>query len=1143
MSSVPTPGFDPIKAYDAPEVIIANILDGNFSPDMVSNVATEALGGPPTLGIGERKDLDDLFGPIENPIVRTAVNVATNPFSYLMFLGGIPAGKIAGGLFRVAPKYSAAVMDRAPFLHTVGAATGRHLTRGTPLSHFVDDFNHGLEEWFGALQGTTKGGMDKLINTVEETHGIRIHPEDMTNLDRLTGKKREIVEEINNLITVRLRGFNKDRKEYLFKEVDGVFKAAPRDLKKIVNVSDEEITRRLSDYGADELLDSMMESRKKAFELLFLDANGAVDPQKVARVHSSRRFRNAESMKNQPRGDNAIGQLFGRELEEAIEEGLDSDTFLNIVRDTYGQVLKGNAEFYVPRNTFRIADRVVDGRIIENTAKARAYRSGDSVIQVGRSLKGRQQTVHEMDPEDLRSLRTTFAGQVDDAIFDTLERKAYDAVDAVAGTSNTAWLERLRPFEAMDRYYNTAGRTYANYVRPPSKAALLMQKESLQKLRESEFKEKILGRGGSLRGRKGLLDEGDDLLTAFSDAENVPPGGFTVADGVDQSYRLIPETNEPARKYIAEMLVPSMSGRASVKDVAGIAAGRFMQGIAKGFMDTDIGKAFRESDSAPLRNLGRALDDFITKEPDFTRSFSGGTARWLYTSHLGLNMGSVLQNLSQPIVTTARWVKGPDMVEGYKRATQQYLSYVEDRLKHPFHIDARQQEVLHRKHFRLFDQLGLSKNSAFEMLDASLQRSGMFTGASGRFGSVNRFQQNMMRPFQNAEIVNRLVTAEAIAARNLRLGGRLDDPRVLAEITQGVQESQFGAGILNTPSSFLSRGNPLSNPILKQFLQFPTRMLVSPFEVGAVANENPVAAFGILRDVARGVGITTVGYEAFKAWDIDVSRMGFLESTTQLGGAFVDDRDGPIPIPPAIQIASETSKWMTGQDNQFFKYTLPRVIPGGLAFSRATQALPELSTMVGLSEGTLSDYTPQRRYTDWTKLDANGEVPVFDANGNFLAREKGTTQLMRGIGLDLTGFQNEAQLEQFLLQQSEQVGTFKTELKRLVRTHNYSEAKNLQEKFRSKFGYELKLSRSDMRNMQRMREVPRTERILNRTPNELRPDLAAIVFDERGPDDLNFMGTREQFIQAANARAREDLRKFQQRIDPKQIPAQFLENQ
>jgi hypothetical protein len=1132
------PGFSPIRSYDVPEVLLSQLVDGRLSASTARNTVWEAIGGPPRLGIAERSGFAERLGEMQNPLTQALVNVATNPLSYLVLLAGAPAGKIAGGLFKVAPKYSAAVMDRAPFLHMVGLGTGKHLTRGTPLAGFVDDFKRGLEEWRGVMQGdNVTRSLDKLLKTNKK---LGLTEADLTADPALfTGEKARFLEDLNNLISARMRGLNKTVNQVdLVADEAGNFTTRTSAIKPLLNVADEEITGRLTAMGADDLVQAMMDNRKRAFEMLFLKADGTVDGMKVARIHNARRFPDSGMMEHGGRGDKAIAQLFGREIDEAIAAGtLDEKKFIELVEGTYGEVLKGNSEFYLPRNTFRAVSHRNGDEFVE-AVEAQRRHNEDTILEVGGALKGRNEVQHVMDPSDLRSLRNTFTGQTNEDILKKHLGRAYLHVDEVAKKpgQNIAYLERFRPFQQMSRYYETAGRSYALFSRAPSKATLEYQAAQLAALRNSDKAEKILNRGGKLRGPSGKFDDGENLLTDFATAKNAPIGGFTVADGIDQTYQLIPATNTAARKFMKEMLVPSIMGRAGVKDSAGAAYKAFTQGVAESFMETDIGKMLRNSKNKNLKAIATAMDDYASSELPKGGSFSGNIARWLYTTHLGLNMGSVLQNMTQPIVTTARWVPARDMVTGYKNALGQLTNYWQDRLKYGIHMDAKAAERLHQKHFRLFNEMGLTGNAAFEMLDSALQRSGMFTGAAGRFGRVNKMQEIMMGPFQHAEIFNRLVTAEAVAAKNIRLGRRLSDGVVRQEIAQAVQESQFGADLLNTPSAFMSPNNPLSNPILKQFLQFPSRMFVAPFEVGAVAGSNEVALYGIAKDVMRGVGISAIGYETFKAFDVDASRVGFLESTTQLIGGVVDDRDGPIPIPPAIQIAAETSKFLTGEDNEFFKYTLPRVIPGGLAFARATQGLPDLSG----GNPTLSEFTPQRRYADWKNM-RDGYVPVFDYHGRYIGDEHAATQLARATGLDLTGFQRDTEIEQFMLQQSEQARSFKDELKRRVYANDYNGARELQAKFQEKFGYSLVLSRSDIMNMQKMRNVPRAERILERTPEGMRDEMSKLLFDYRGPERLNFSGTEDQYTAAQNAQGREELRRFQTRVNPEDLPPELLE--
>lgn len=1140
--------FSPIRFYDAPEVVASQIIDGHFSLGSGLQAFKEGLGGTPSLPFHQRQSLSDRIDT-GNPLTQALVNVATNPFTALYFLAGVPAGKIAGGLFSVAPKYSAAVMKHAPFLHTIGVATGRQLTRGTPLYAFANQARTGLEDWRGALKSVTD---DSLETFLKRHKNLGVDPRDFTRIDDLTGAKRELLEEVNDLIYVRLRGLNRTRNElFIESSKEAGFTVGTKNVRRLINVSDEAIDARLAELGAKGMLDSMRNTRRKAFELLFLDAAGNVDASKVARIHSSRSFNYGnEAMSHAARGDKAIAQMFGPEVLKHVQSGtLDRKGFLKLVEDVHGQVLKGNEEFYLPRNAFRTLDGA--GREVPKARFLRDYDTNDSVLEVARNVKGRQ-TEFALDQEDLARLKQRFAGNIDEAAFETQEKFARKMIhEARDRHQGIAFLERMRPFEQLDRYYNTAGHTYAMYAQPLSARTLSAQTRSLSKLRGSKHADEIRNRNELLRDSQGKIDgKGANVLDDFATAAEQPLGGFTVADGIDQSYRLIPKANKPARKYIREMLVPALSGRATPRDGAATAIKIFAQENLEAFMATPIGDALRKSQTKEVQSFVRGIDKIIDSDfVDNGGNWSGNISRWFYVTHLGANMGSVLKNLTQPLVTTGRWVQADDLAKGYARATEDMAKYVAARTKLGLNPTAEALENLQAKHFRLFDEMGLAKNSAFEMLDSSLQRAGMFSGTS-KAGAWNQTQNGLMSLFQNAEVYNRLVTAEAFAAKAKRLGRSLDDFEVLDEIAQGVAESQFGADVMNTPSIMMSEKSPLANPLLKMFLQFPTRMATSVFEVGSVAGDNLNPLMGIARDFARGVGITAIGYETLKAFDRDtslfgkvlppsdiVSQVGFVESTGQIFSNFIDDQDGPIPIPPVIDIAAETAKFLTGQDNEFFKYTLPRLVPGGIQLARMAQALPDLSG----GNPTLSEINPQRRFARWDQQDENGFVPVFRSDGTLINNVHGTSLLMRALGLDLTGFQSEAQLEQFLMEQGRISGTMKQELGRRLFAGDHKGARQLQQQFQERFGYELKLTKSDIRRMQSMRSTPRVERILDKTPEGARERYTQMVLDDRQLDSLNFTGTQQQFIDAGTSRGRETLRKFQQRIDPDQLPPEFFQ--
>ncbi len=1132
------PAFDPIRTYDVPEIVLARALDATLTAEDVRFATAEAFGGPPRLSINQRADIAAKLGEMPNPLMQAFVNVATNPLSWLVLLAGVPAGNAAGDLFRVSARRSAAVMRNAPLLHVLGLANGSQITRGTPLAAFVDEYADGFKEWVAAIKTLDGGGTRRFL---ERHRALELAEQDLLRVDELTGRKAEVLREVNTLLGIRINRLNKDRNRYVLRasrDSEGriaKFEAirADPDL-AIVRAPDEVIDRRLRELGADGILEDLLHTRRRAFELLFLDEHGRIDPEKIARIHASRDFYNQgslESMKHSALGDNAISHLFGDDMVEALREGrMTKEGLYSLVEETLGKVLKGNEEFYLPRNVYRITD--AQGRELPrwHPLRHRSARIQTGVLEITNAARERQIRGHALDPEDLDDIQRFLPAYVNPEAMEVERKRIRKSLETAAKEGNgAARFQRLRPMQQMARYSQSAGRTYALFARAPTERSLALQRQILGDLRRSEHAEEILGRGERLRGSAGRPEDPDahDILTPFSEAKATPPGGFTVADGIDASFRLINPTNRYARRYVQETLVPLLMGRASPNDLAGSAIKSFTQSTAESFLRTDLGRMLRESKDPRMRAFHDGLRRYAESTiDDIGGNWSASMARWFYVTHLGLNMGSVLNNLTQPLVTTARWVGGGDLLRGYGRAFRQYFDYVEDRLRLGAHVTPEAREALHRKHFRLFDELGLAENSAFELLDSTLQKTGLFRsgGPGSRF---DRFTAFMMGPFQNTEIFNRLVTAEAFAAKAERLGKPLTDPLVRAEIRRGVMESQFGASLLNTPAAFLDRRSFLSNPLVKQFLQFPTRMFTSVFEIGATAGGTDSAALGILRDIARGTGISAIGYETLKAFNVDASDVGFLESSSQLFTGFVDERDGPLPVPPVISIASDTAKLLTGQDNDFFKYTLPRLVPGGLALSRALNVLPDISG----GNPTISELVPQRRVARWDMRTPDGLVPVFDTQGRFLEMQDGLQLLMGGLGLDMGAYRDRAQLDRFLLTQREEISRVRREFRRRLFANDYRGARELQDKFRRRFGFELRLKRAEIIRDQKLRSVARVERILDQLPPEIRPQLAATVAATREDlDRINYGGSPEEFVQAPTSRARDELRRFQLRI-------------
>ena len=223
--------------------------------------------------------------------------------------------------------------------------------------------------------------------------------------------------------------------------------------------------------------------------------------------------------------------------------------------------------------------------------------------------------------------------------------------------------------------------------------------------------------------------------------------------------------------------------------------------------------------------------------------------------------------------------------------------------------------------------------------------------------------------------MNRNVAAHAV--ENMYQGAGIDIAKgtsgynqMLRSVDEMVSASQFGGSTLNTPMAFQGVG-PLgrlgNNPLMRQFISFPLRSLTAlTHDSAKLADRGPLK--GITQDLIRGMGISAIFYEAGKnTFGADLSPGLFGASLTQAvgGDRFFKDGNEYIPIPPIVDIPMNLVRGaLDPGQRDLLQNNIPRLIPGGLALSRAinlTFKLPEdplfglpgaLQAAEGWAEGT-----------------------------------------------------------------------------------------------------------------------------------------------------------------------------------------------
>jgi len=1076
--------FEKITAYDAPGVLLEQVLDGTINRHSIPDILNEVFTDDPTVPPNFRHDLEQrIFGGWgdQNPVAKTVAGLATNPFVWLMMLTHVPAKNVVGGLFDVLPSKGAWVSQRSGILKYV--ETFMHAARGTSGARFTQE----------ALSGILEA----------DTHfKSRIAPAYM----EMIGKNGDVLTTdnpssrlLNMLLHIRQEGLNKDvtstvytqmSKKGLAKWVEsggavvGGLARKPVVRKALVDVSDDVIEEMLQDRGALNFSNAIREAYNDRRTLL-IGREGAntfeVDRDKLLKLYSQ--FRRG-SPSRLSEGSISAGQLFGPDILSSVRKGEMSweewqKAATEIVQDQY------NNAHYMPRNLFEAVD--MDG--VTSTSK-RAFEINRGILPVAPGTQFRGRHGHVVHVDDLNYLRDTFG--MSPGLDDAYAQWTKEINKLKPGQLLTA--RRLDFATSTQRYMTSTGKTWSLFVRPVSEDTLLLQKDVIDKARTTGLLPK-----GKLRGRvedfaKDKVDYGVDLDTAFLDVpEHLrPEGGFTVADGLDQFYRLISDRNPALKSTTDNVIIPHLLGRTNVETTVGHAVLTTLQNWARGLDSVGILKSV-EGVSNYTDDVIRRIRNFSSKNIDYhtTLGATKSLASFLYLTHLS-QIPSVLMNLTQPLVTTARWLSPGDLLAGYREGARQMSGYVKDRIKIGPRAPIEEVGKLIKKHFRHADLADINPNQ-MELLDFTLTGESNFKGLTKR-SVAGGIKSVLMGGFTSAEVFNRVVTAEGFAVKARRLGVSLEGSGIAAakarqEVAEAVAESQFGSSLLNTPKAFIDPASPLSNPLLKQFLQFPIRMMTSPFLVGSIAGGETNAFRGVANDVLRGMGLSAIGYELLKGMaGVQYDEAGFFQGTTQLFTGFIDDQDGPLPIPPVVDIAAEAGKLLTGQDNEFLQRTMPRLVPGGLQLSKALGVLPNVH------KGILNETFMRTTYADWKHPNEDGTINVYKSDGTLMSQSSPQLLVMRGLGLDLTKFQDQSQFDRFVSNMRDDMTAYRKEFATAILNHgDIPQALEIKKDFLRRFGFELKLDNAQLKSALELRTKPRTQRILDRLPPEVRVQYAELL--------------------------------------------------
>ena len=847
----------------------------------------------------------------------------------------------------------------------------------------------------------------------------------------------------------------------------------------------------INKYGLDEYIQAHNKFREERLVKLF--GNEAeytntgtfiADRDKINRLSHAIVSRNSQKFSPQTQAivDDVASALLDDEVLRAIRSGKEINRGLKrkIENTLVEAVDKGLVtETYVPRNIIKSVNR--DGRVLSaNEIYTDQTQSGNYFL--GGEAQQRKAAQIQWRSEDLEEMEELFGSS--DAL--TAEIRASKSSRVASLQKNDTHAEYAINFhDSQRRYSHSSAITHTMHVQQPGERVIAAIEDTVTP--EVAKEKRRLKQGSFARFREGFGKNRttlEDVVRRYDEdvADNIPIGGFSLLDMLEGTLKSIPDTR--TREFVMDSVVPTLVGRKGVNDVVSETAFKFTQGVAGKIAKGNIGKYLSQYGGKPVAQLMEQMGNWADKVEMNIKSgqfggLSGQTARALYSSHLGLNMGSVMLNMLQPITMGMPLVGVGAAMRGYQDSMKMMAGYASDRMKMGARITDSQKMELLEKHFTETIQLadGTTRKvnfadlsdiglSPFQIVDEASLRSGYKRPA----GPAEYWLfEGTMKPFEKAEWFNRLTMAHA-AKHVRRRAGKLntseDVGRLKDDAATLVQKTQFGSDPVNRPEIFYSKY--FENPLARQFLQFPLRQitgtLLNPQEMGG----------SVLKHIIKAMGYSAIAYETGKnLLDMDVSRGLFVGSVTDLvgGDRFFKERDATGSLagniaPPALDILVNATQAVGTGDLELLKETIPRMIPGGVAFSRLVGAAGQVPMAAGL----------QRQYADWSNM-KEGQVPVYKSDGRLIGNMNASSVVLKALGADMRQYKEPQELNKFLLANREQMKEYRRKWISSVLGNNLGEAERIKAEFEGRFKMPLTVSKAQMKNAVKLREQSVVSRV------------------------------------------------------------------
>lgn len=1074
--------YESLASYDKPMVLLTQALDNELTLRGSMQTLVDADGLSPSERDSLVDRLKDRIG--RNAVTDTAVDILTNPFVLLMAVtspvGGTMLSRTGKAMFDMGARFHPFVKEQGGLHAALGLLAPQQMFRGTALTPATQAFAKGVDQ----LEKQLLERVGEPLREVLERHGL-----ESLNHEKVSDPaKKALAKRLNTALWASLEGFDKARTEMIPVYKKGRMGFIQRQVPAYLATNmDAEIGR----LGLTRLRDAYKGATAERRMALFGDAAESArqgrfvpDEDKLVRMVQGVRMGMQAKGAMSGTGAEVAAIMLGPDVAHRIAKG---QMAVDDAKDFLRKIIENQPADYMPRN-------VIDMKGTRNIGDIVEQRRSRALVATGSTLS-RSSVAGVWDPDDLREMYGMFAPTAEGS---KLLVKAQNRIKRVTDRGEMARTYRINAQESLARYFRDTGVTHALYVQTV---------DQLPRVKEAMDSSLKMANAAKVR----------DLEQARLKSPVVSPKKSLAEVFFDQHYLL----EDRFAKEALETILRQAVGVQKIEHTAShMALIKGKQALGK-VLEAGVGKAL-DSAGDWGRNMHSRLKGMVDAELSFgeAKGVTGTLAKYLYVTHLGLNLSSVAMNLMQPLLYTSVYGGLGNVLKAYGAAFKEMGGYIGERVgKHGFKaLDDATHEALINKHFRFSNvdgenliQIG---RDTFSTLDTISHKSEALSGVARR---QSYFFDYPMKLFEKAEWLNRSVAAHSVENLYLSSGMRPTPGtgtyyRMLNDVDEMVSATQFGGSTVNTPMMFQGAGpfgRAFNNPLMRQFLTFPLRSVTALTKDSRMLGDRGWSGMGI--DFIRGMGISAMFYEFGKnAFGVDLSPSLYGASLGQAAGGsrFFQTGNEWIPIPPVVDIpinlirgVLDPGQRMLLQDN------LPRLIPGGVSTARLMNMMGDMpETPLFSLPGAL-----QKTYIDPKQQTEDGRVAVFKSDGTLIDYQSKGQIFARALGVDLGTFKQSGDFDGMLLKNREQIVEYRRRAIAALLANDIPKMQKVQSEFERRFKMKLTISKDQLDEAMQNRLVSRTERILDRMPPDLRPQFQQLAAG-RAPE----MGLEEEALAGAD---------------------------